>query len=92
MSLPSKQNLPSLNQKKIDYNLSGNKIRRYIVQRFDGKLVEVSQRNFDLYKDNNYFKKVIINWYINGTEEFVRKKNIESLRLYQFTKIIESMQ
>jgi hypothetical protein len=79
MSLPNKQNIPPLVQKRIQYDLTNTKVKRYIVQRFDKKLVEVSQQEFDIYKNNNYFKKVIINWYIKGTREFVRNQNIESL-------------
>jgi len=74
-----KQRLPEVRFQKIEYNLSGNSIRRYIVRRYDGKFTEVSQRDYNRYKNNPYFEKVIIKWYIRGTEDFVRTSNQKEL-------------
>lgn len=74
-----KQPLPEVRFQKIEYNLSGDSLRRYIVRRYDGKFTEVSQRDYNRYKDNPYFEKVIIKWYIRGTEDFVRSSNQKEL-------------
>jgi hypothetical protein len=74
-----KQPLPEVRFQKIEYNLSDDSLRRYIVRRYDGKFTEVSQRDYNRYKDNPYFEKVIIKWYIRGTEDFVRTSNQKEL-------------
>jgi len=74
-----RQNLPSVDTKKINYQLDGNVIRRYFVKRVDGKFTEVDENLFSQYRNNPYFENVIINWYIRGTEDFVKTQNIKEL-------------
>ena len=74
-----RQNLPIVDTKKINYQLDGNVIRRYFVKRVDGKFTEVDENLFSQYRNNPYFENVIINWYIRGTEDFVKTQNIKEL-------------
>lgn len=64
----------------IQYNLVGDKILRYFVKRYDGKVGEVSKQDFQQYRTNPFFDKLIINWYIRGTRDFVRTQNVKELR------------
>jgi hypothetical protein len=64
----------------IQYNLVGDKILRYFVKRYDGKIGEVSKQDFQQYRTNPFFDKLIINWYIRGTRDFVQTQNIKELR------------
>lgn len=64
---------------KITYNLVGDSISRYFVKRYDGKFTELSKTKYEQYKDNPFFEKVIIKWYIRGTQDFVRQNNQKEL-------------
>jgi len=70
-----RQTLPPIVEQQIDYQLSGNTVRRYFVRRFDGKFAEVTKTDYTKYSNNPYFEKVILTWYIRGTEDFVRTNN-----------------
>ena len=71
-----KINIPEIVYKKIEpTNLSENFIRRYFIRRYDGKIAEVNTSDFAIYRDSPFFEKLIMNWYIRGSREFVRSKN-----------------
>lgn len=73
------QDYPDVVNEKIEYNLSNDSVNRFFVRRVDGKVGESSKQKFNRYKDNPYFEKVIIKWYIRGTEDFVRTSNQKEL-------------
>ena len=68
-----------VNNEKINYRFEENFVSRYFIRRIDGKVTELNKQNYNRYKDNPYFEKVIIKWYIRGTEEFVRSSNEKEL-------------
>jgi len=75
----TRQKYPEVVNEKIEYDLSSNSINRFFVRRVDGKVGELSKQKYNRYKDNPYFEKVIIKWYIRGTEDFVRSSNQKEL-------------
>lgn len=74
-----KQNLPPIRNEKITPNTDGNSFRRYIVRKFDGTFYEVNKNTYDSVKRNPFFDNLILNWYIRGTETFVRRQNQKEL-------------
>lgn len=76
-----RQTLPPIVEQQIDYQLVGDKIKRYFVKRYDGKFAEVTKNDYTKYRNNPYFEKVILTWYIRGTEDFVRTNNQRQIDL-----------
>lgn len=75
----SNQPILDIVNEKITYNLSGQSVSRYFVRRYDNKVTELSKTKYEQYKDNPFFEKLIIKWYIRGTQEFVRENNLSEL-------------
>lgn len=75
------QILPEVTNKKIEYKTTDSYILRYFIKRVDGKFTEVAKSEFSQYKNNPYFEKVIIKWYIRGTRNFVISQNTNEINL-----------
>ena len=68
-----------MDNQKIVPNANGTTFKRYIVKRYDGRFYEVDRKTYDNIKRSSFFESLILIWYIRGTKDFVRNKNIDEL-------------
>jgi len=72
--------IPIVTNEKIIVTSSSESIRRFFVIKFDGIVYEVNRNTYTKIKNSPYFGTLIINWYISGTEEFVRSRNADEVK------------
>jgi hypothetical protein len=75
----AKQPIIEIVNEKLNYDVSGDYVNRYFVRRFDNNIGEISKQNYQNLRENPFFVKLIIKWYIRGSRDFVRTSNQSEL-------------